>query len=158
MPIYMKYGEIKGQEKTKGFEEQVQCSSFQFGVGRGIGSAGGGGHREASSPSVSEIVVTKMQDKSSTGFLQESLFGEGQKVKFSFTKTGAVGDAPQTYLTIELENALVSGYSLSSGGDQPSESISINFTKIVWNLLETDSKNKASKPATATWNLETGTP
>lgn len=157
MPIYMKYGAIKGQCKTTGFVDQVTCESFQFGIGRGIGSAGSGGNREASAPSVSEIVISKIQDKASTNFFQESLFGEGQAVLFSFTKTGAASDAPQTYLTIALENALVSGFSISSGGDQPSESISINFTKITWNLMESDAKNKTVTPAVATWNLETGT-
>jgi type VI secretion system secreted protein Hcp len=29
-----------------------------------------------------------------------------------------------------LTNTLISGYSLSSGGDRPSESISLNFTKV----------------------------
>ncbi|MDA1073591.1 MAG: type VI secretion system tube protein Hcp, partial [Proteobacteria bacterium] len=36
------------------------------------------------------------------------------------------------YLTVELTDAIVSSYSASSGGDRPSESFSLNFTKIMY--------------------------
>ena len=37
------------------------------------------------------------------------------------------------YLSIELENAMISNYSVSSGGDRPTESLALNFTKITYN-------------------------
>src|SRR4030095_3819031 len=39
-------------------------------------------------------------------------------------------DKAQTYLQFKLDNTLISSYSMSSGGDRPSESLSLNFTKI----------------------------
>ena len=35
--IYMKYGDIDGAVTTTGFEKWIELSSFQWGVGRGIG-------------------------------------------------------------------------------------------------------------------------
>lgn len=132
MPIYMKYADIKGIVDAEGFKDWIEVNSFQWGVGRGIGSpVGTGRDREASAPSVSEITVTKAWDTvASSKLLQEGLIGEGVKAEFKFTTLDA--KKLTTYLHIELEDAMISGYSVSSGGDKPSESISINFTKVTY--------------------------
>jgi len=143
MPIYIKYGDIKGDvtaEGHKGSDGWVEINSFQFGVGRGISSpTGGSADREASAPSISEIVVTKPMDKSSASWLDHALHGEGQKVEIDFCKTDK--DKLEVYAKYELEGAMVSGYSVSSGGDRPQESISINFTKFIYSFTEMDKDN-----------------
>ena len=35
-------------------------------------------------------------------------------------------------MTIELVNVMISGFSTHSGGDRPSESITLNFTKVTY--------------------------
>jgi len=52
-----------------------------------------------------------------------------------------------------LENALVSGVSVSSGGDRPSEPISINFTKIIFDDCEMKAKNDKGETPRTMWNL-----
>ena len=47
-------------------------------------------------------------------------------IKFTTTTKGKV----ETFLTYEMENTGLSHYSLSSGGEAPMESLSLNFTKI----------------------------
>jgi hypothetical protein len=61
MSIYMKYGSITGDTPTAGSHTGwIQIDSFQFGVSRSFSSpTGGSSDREGSSPSLSEIVVTK---------------------------------------------------------------------------------------------------
>ena len=143
MPIYIKYGDIKGDvtaEGHKGSDGWVEISSFQWGVGRGIGSpTGGSDEREASAPSVSEITFSKTMDVSSYRWLEEALWGEGQGVTIDFCKTDK--DKLEVYAKYTLENAMVSGYSVSSGGDRPTESISINFTKVVFDYTAMGAKN-----------------
>jgi type VI secretion system secreted protein Hcp len=131
MPIYMEYdgGKIKGDVTADGHKDWIELNSFQWGVGRGISSpTGGAKDRESSAPSLSEITVTKAQDAASGGLLTESYQGEGVKVKIEFCKTDA--GKLETFLTYELEDAMISGYSVSSGGDRPSESLSLNFVTI----------------------------
>ena len=49
-----------------GFEKWIELSSFQWGVGRAIGTPRAVRHtREGSEPSISEVVVTKRMDKAS---------------------------------------------------------------------------------------------
>jgi len=73
----MKYGGIEGDVAATGHEGAIQLNSFQWGIGRGISSPGAGGGREASAPTVSEIVVTKTFDFSSVPLIREAFIGEG---------------------------------------------------------------------------------
>ncbi len=138
MAIYMNWDGVPGDVTTQGFEKWIELTSFQWGVGRGIGSAmSGQASRESSIPSVSEIVVTKRMDASSPGLWTDSVAGQlNTTVKIAFTTTSQ--GATTQFLNYELTNTGLSGYSLSSGGDMPTESLSLNFTKVVWSFTGTD--------------------
>ena len=154
MPIYIKYGEIKGSVTEEGHKDWVDVGSCQWGVGRGIGSpTGRSANREASAPSVSEVVVTKVMDKSSYAWLQEAFKGQAVDAEIHFCSTEA--GQLRTYCTYKLTNCLISGYSLSSGGDRPSESLSINFTKVEYLYKEYDSKNKATDSPRVSYDMAT---
>ena len=159
MPIYMNFDGVTGAVTAAGHEKWIELESCQMGVHRNVTSATGRGtNREASVPSVSEIVVTKYQDCASTGLFRASLWGEGKKVKIDFCKTDK--DKFEPYLQIELENTLVSSYSASGhGGDghaRPMESLAMNFTKITFNATTMDNKNATAKPDRASWDLAQG--
>jgi len=130
MAIYMKFGSVKGHVTTDSFKDWIELDSFQWGVGRAIGTAARGAQsREHSEPSLSEIVVTKHTDISSPKLFLDAVAGKlntDVEIKFTTTTKGKI----DTFLTYKLENTGVSGYSLSSGGDMPIESLSLNFTKI----------------------------
>jgi type VI secretion system secreted protein Hcp len=131
MAIFMKYGTLAGEVSTDGtYKDWIELQSLQWGVGRGISTPGPGGasKREASAPSISEITVTKTMDAFSPLALKEALGGKGSVVKIDVTRTDNSGKhvAFQKYI---LSETMMSGYSISSGGDRPSESISLNFTK-----------------------------
>jgi type VI secretion system secreted protein Hcp len=154
MPIYVKYGTIKGSVTESGHTEWVDVGSFQWGVGRAIGSpTGRSANREASAPSISEVTLTKVLDKSSYAWLQECLKGQAVDCEIHFVSTE--GDALRKFLTYKLTNCLVSGYSQSSGGDRPSESISINFTKFEMATTEYDDKNKPTDSPKVSYDMAT---
>lgn len=139
MAIFMKYGTEKGEVTAEGYKEWIELQSFQWGVGRGIASAGSGGlsKREASAPSISEITVSKTFDAFSPLALKDAIGGKGAVVKIDITRTDNSGKhvAFQKYV---LSETMMSGYSISSGGDRPSESISLNFTKFDSEYLKID--------------------
>lgn len=140
MAIFLKYGSINGETTQVTHKQWIEISSFQFGVGRGISSGvGGGSKREATAPSVSEITLTKTFDISSPLLLKDALGGKAVEAKIEMTQTDNSGKhvAYQKYV---LTDTLISGYSISSGGDRPSESLSLNFTKIDSEYLNIDDK------------------
>jgi type VI secretion system secreted protein Hcp len=130
MALYMKYGSIKGAVTTDGFKDWIELNSFQWGVGRAIGTAARGStSREHSEPNLSEVTVTKLSDVSTPKLFLDAVAGKLDSkvtIKFTTTTKGKV----ETFLTYEMENTGLSHYSLSSGGDMPMESLSLNFTKI----------------------------
>jgi type VI secretion system secreted protein Hcp len=91
MPIYMQYSGISGDAQSVASHEQwIEISSFQWGVGRGISSpTGGSSDREGSSPSVSEIVVTKPTDVASPSLLQHCLQGTELQIPIIFKNSGS---------------------------------------------------------------------
>lgn len=154
-PIFMNYQGVTGDGSTIscGGSNSIEISSFQWGVGRGISSpTGGSADRESSAPSVSEIVVTKATDSSSPLFLKEALMGSvGKTVQIDFCR----GHGDQTpYLQYTLTNTLVSKYSISSGGDRPSESISLNFQKIT---MTATSQTPNGTPISVSFDVFTNT-
>jgi len=70
-------------------------------------------------------------------------------LKFTTTTKAKI----DTFLTYEFENTGLSHYSLSSSGDVPVETLSLNFTKIKWEL--TAQKDDGTKEGTAasTWDM-----
>jgi type VI secretion system secreted protein Hcp len=152
MAIYMKFGSISGPVTTKGFEQWIELESFQWGVGRGVGTAARGStSRESSEPSISEVTVTKRMDIASNRLFQDATGGDlSSEVTLKFTTT--TKDTVTTFLTYVLSDTGLSGYSLSSGGDNPSESLSLNFTKVMITYSGLDPKTQA-KPDTVGYDL-----
>jgi len=66
MPVYMKYDGVIGEVSAKPHEGWVDLQSIQLGTQRNSAVSHASGGRETSRPSVSEIVVTKVTDTSST--------------------------------------------------------------------------------------------
>ena len=152
MPVYMKYGALVSDATADGHVGWIECNSFQWGVGRGISSpTGGTADRESSPPSVSEITVTKDQDKASTKLLLEAYQGEGTDVVIDFCKTDK-GNL-EIYLEFTLTNTMISGFSMSSGGDRPSETLSLNFTKVEYKLITQNPDGSTGDPDTATYDI-----
>jgi type VI secretion system secreted protein Hcp len=152
MPIYMKYGDIGGDVTAEGHEGWIEVQSFQFGVGRGIGSPiGKKSDREASAPSISEVTVSKVADKTSPNLFQEACVGEGKTVEIHFVRTSA--GTLEVYYEATLSNTMISGYSQSSGGDNPSESISLNFTKVEVKFTPINEDHSKGTPVPAGYDL-----
>ncbi len=154
-PIYMNFPGISGSTIEKGFENQIQLNSFQWGVGRAISSSTSG-TKETSTPSVSEIVITKMMDKASPDLLKNSLVGAPTTtpVTIQFTKQTSLG--LQRYAEYQLSNVLISGYSISSGGDTPTESLSLSFSKVIFTFWPTNPDGSLGLPITTSYDLVSG--
>ncbi len=145
MPIYMGIFEkphvldrkFRGGVKAKGYEGWIQLQSAQLGTNRNITtSTGRGTNREASAPTTQEIVITKLQDSVSTALVREAVNGMGKLIVIAFVKEDGT-----TYMKIVLQNTLITSYNVSGhggvGDSRPTESLSINFTKITFEMSPT---------------------
>jgi type VI secretion system secreted protein Hcp len=152
--IYMKMEGVKGEVRTEGHEDWIELSSVQMGLGRAIASPVGG-KRDASLPSFSDVTITKSTDISTPPLFLESVMGKaGKQVDLHFTRS--IDGQEVVYYTITLSDVLVSSFSQSSGGDRPTESLSLNFTKFNMIYTPVDVKGGTGTPLPATYDLTTG--
>jgi type VI secretion system secreted protein Hcp len=156
MPIFMNYKNIPGDVGSQGHDNWIELESFEWGVGRGIhNGCGSGRDRESTTPSVNEITVSKDNDSASSNLLRASLglppAGEGQDVQIDFCKTDT--SDPEPYLMVTLKNALVSSWAISSSGDRPTETLTLNFTFVEFKTITMDAANGTSKPDPTQYDL-----
>ena len=113
MPIFMQFSGITGDvQSVQGLHgEWIEIGSLQWGVGRAISSpTSGSADREGSTPSVSEIVVTKATDPSSPSLWRATLGGPIGTISIVFTKPTKPGSAGVVYHTISLTNGTIVRY------------------------------------------------
>lgn len=124
--IYLSIDGIAGGVNSKGLKGVIELSSVQMEASNSarVGTNGG---LSAGKVSLSEIAMTMNRGNASPA-IQLYVFNGKQipKAEIKFFKQGS----STPYLTVTLENVIISNWSLSSGGDNPSESFSIAFAKI----------------------------
>ena len=151
---------ITGDSNIDAHVGWIPVNSVQMGVGRGISTSTGGADRETSNPSFSEITVTKPTDISSTNLFAQAIYGMkiGDTCTFDFIQTGGTGKEVQIYMQLILTNPIISSYSLTSSGDRPAESFSINFTKIVYKYTQFKVGGTPTTADPKGYDLTTGKP
>ena len=150
---------IKGDCTVKGHENWINLQSLELGVGRAISASGSGKDRDTSTPSFSELTMSKGTDISSTELFAQAIYGKKicDKAVVHFLQTGGAG-ADQIYMEIEIYEPIISSYSVSSGGERPSESVSVNFTKVVVKYSQFTEGGKTTKADPKGYDLMAGAP
>lgn len=124
---------------AKGHDKWIDVESWSWGASQAAGHGGGGG---AGKVSVHDISVTKSTDKSTPKLAEAAVKGKvfsGAPARSQATQT--MTHNGQQYYEVKLQDVMVSSFQTSSssptsGGDRPMESLSLNFTKIKWDLKE----------------------
>ena len=94
-------------------------------------------------------------DASSPLIFTEACVGKSQTITIHLCKTGE--EELETYMEYELTNCMISGYSVSSGGDRPTESISLSFTQMIMTYTPSDSEGEGGDPIPSGYDMEAGT-
>lgn len=149
MAIFIKFpdGTIKGQTQVKGFEDTLEVNSFQFGVGIAVTSASTNQTRTGGHASFSEVSVTRTSDSATPQMLQHLAEGATLAGDTIITFTREDKGATLSLIVIKLTDVVLSGLSISSGGDEPMENFSLNYAKIT--LEYTKQKEEGGKEGVA---------
>lgn len=156
MPIYLKFEAepIKGEADAKGFEGTIAVESMQFGASNNLDKTSRGW--SGGTANVSEISCSKMSDESSTLLFSDCCAGKMHaKATISIVKQATDSKTANTpFMIYSLEGVYVVGYSVSSGGDRPSESFALAFKKITIKYLTADVKGAlTAKSPEVSWDL-----
>ena len=142
--VFLELDGIQGESTLVGFENQIELNSFQFGVGRSASAK--------AAPSFSEVTVTKQLDKSSPELMLRTANGSTiASARIRFTQQTAEGQV--VFLRYCLTGVRITGFSQSSGGDRPSESVSLNYGTIVQSYTQQASGGGQGTVFSSGWNL-----
>lgn len=100
-----------------------------------------------------DFVFTKMVDKSSPKIAIAC--AAGTHINKVIVEICRAGGEKLNYMTYELTNCIISGYSAAGGSNVPAESVTINFGKI--NIIYTQQKRQGGGAAgnvPAGWDLQ----
>jgi type VI secretion system secreted protein Hcp len=153
--IFIKFPNGIAAETTQsGHEESVAATSVQWGVGRAVSTSFTSSGRETSTPNFSELVFTKMFDSASNDLALAAVKGTSfDEVTITFRKD--TGEDQLDYLVYTLTDVLISSYSMSSGGETPMESLSLNYTKIKGLYVKQADDHSAGSEHEFEYNLRT---
>lgn len=125
---------IKGASNESGHKEWIEVQSINLHAGRAIAATKGTTERDTSVPMFSEVQVVRTTDIASPDLFMQALCGKSLgKATLHFLQSAGVDTAQVIYITIELEDAIVSSYSMGTGGgEKPTEEFTINYTGITY--------------------------
>jgi type VI secretion system secreted protein Hcp len=139
--IFLELDGIQGESNAVGFENQIEIGSLQLGVGRGAKEA-----------NFSEVTLTKQLDKSSPELMLRAANGTTiPSATLRFTTTGQ--EKVVVYLRYCLTGVRIAGFSQSSGGDRPNESLSLSYATIVQSYTQGSETGGAGTVFATGWDL-----
>ena len=151
---FLKIDGIKGESADAGHRDEIEINSWSWGASNPVLASGGG----TGKVSMQDFHFVCTHDKSSPLLMVACAQGTHiPKAVFTVRKTTPTG-APVEYLTITLEDILVTSFSSSAPPPNgtapapPAQSISLNFTKIVFSQTAAD-----GTITRAGWDLKTST-
>lgn len=129
--MFLKLDGIEGESTDSKHKGEIEVRSWSWAETNAATGASGGG-RGAGKVSMSDLVITKDVDKSTPKLALACATGE--HISQATLTVRRAGGEQQEYFEITLTDCLVTSYQMSGadGGGVPSESLSLNYTKIEW--------------------------
>ena len=154
--MFFKCDDLKGESEVDGHKQEIEITSYSKGANNSgtfaTGTGGGSGV-----VNFHDITMAKPMDSSSHLLMAACAAGTHfKKGEIFFTKTGTNKDKLETYLTVELEDFLVSSFQTSHHIEQahPQEHFSLNFSKIKMKYKPQDAAGKLGAEKVSGWNIK----
>jgi len=145
---------IKGNCTLTGFIDKLIVKSFSHNASLRMGRDAGNTERTLGRPQLSEMSFTKSSDLSTTELFKACT--QGTKIGSAILHIGRVENGVyMNFMKYTMDNAMISKMSCVGGGGIPSDSFSINFTKIKSEFTQQQTDSTAKGTGTWNWNLET---
>jgi type VI secretion system secreted protein Hcp len=151
--MFLKIDGVDGESQDQTHANEIEIQSFSWGAIYVPGSAGGG----AGKVSMQDLSLVRRLDKASPQLMLACATGKHFPEAVLVCRKS--GDPAVEYYKITLSDVLVSSVQTggSAGDTVPTESVSLNFTKIKWEYVPVDATGTAQEPVVAEYDLRTAT-
>ena len=152
MALFLKLDGIEGESRDARHTKEIDVSAWSLGVTNpGPGHAGGGGG--SGRATFTDLSVTKAFDKASPALLLA--VATGRHIRTAILTVTSGGPRPVDYLTIGLEDVLVTSCLLADPADpdRPVENVSLQYAKIRVSYTQQSSTGAVGTPSTFGWDV-----
>jgi type VI secretion system secreted protein Hcp len=132
--------QLKGESKQKGFEDWIEIDSWSWAVSNS-GAGGRGFGQSQGKANFNDFHFTKQVDKATVELML--VCANGKHFDKATLVCRRAGETPQTYQTVIFHDVFMSSFTPGGGGgDNVSESISFNFSKVEMEYQPMDNLGK----------------
>jgi type VI secretion system secreted protein Hcp len=154
LDFFLKIDGIPGESQDSKHKDEIDVVAWSWGETRPAppGSAGGGGG--AGKVQIQDFTFTAQTSKASPNLMLAC--ASGKHVKSAVLTARKAGGKQAEFLTISLSDILVSSY--QAGGSEgeviPTESVSLNFSKIQLEYRPQKADGSLGAPVKAGWDVK----
>ena len=145
---------VKGESQVKGFENKIDIFSLSFGASNPsqVSTGGGSGSGKVS---LSSLSIQKVVDSSTPDLFRACCSGKHfTTAKITVRESG--GDSMVDYMVVDMTQVFVDSCSWgsASGGDKPSESISLSAASLKITYTAQTAQGSGQKGPSAGWDVK----
>lgn len=150
--------DIKGDSKLEGYADKIEILSYSHNVAMQVTNDVSNTERTSGKAHVGEFTLTKFIDTATPNLNLYCVSGKAiAQAKITVGRNAAEGSGQiLPFFVYTLDNVVFSNVSVSGGaGGKPVETISLNFTKIKWELTTQKSDGVKEGTAATVWDMKT---
>jgi type VI secretion system secreted protein Hcp len=153
---YLQLDGIKGESADRKHQGWIECTMVHWEIKqpKSATASTGGGHT-AERAELTEINISKLIDLASPMLAQTCACGKTiPKAKLEMLRADGNGE-PIKYFEVELENVLIGHLAPSFGGDFPTETLGLKFSKVRWKYTQQKIAGGSAGNTAGGWDLAT---
>ncbi len=142
---------IEGESKDAQFPDSIDLLAWSWGLANSSSAQGSG----AGKTTVQDLSFTQYIDKATPYLIMNSFTGKHVPEAKVIVRTA--GERPFVYLTITMEDVLVTSSSTggSGGEDRLTNNVTLNFGRVCVSYTEQDAQGRPGDIHEACWNVAT---
>ena len=151
--IFLKLDDIKGESQVDGFKDQIEIMSYSHNVAMQVTNDVSNTERTSGRAHVGEMSLTKFVDLSTPKLNEYCCSGKMIK-EAVLTLCRNDDDKMLPFIVYTLDNVVISHLSVSGGsGGKPVETMSLNFTKIKWEITAQKLGGQKEGNVSSVWDM-----
>jgi type VI secretion system secreted protein Hcp len=130
---------VKGESTLDGVTDKIVCLSYSHGVSQPLTWDVANAKRTTGRPRHQDLVITKRYDKATPVLNYSCCIGTSfASAKLTIYQMDNADKKPMKYIEYDLTDAVISSITVGGGGGQPTETLSLNYSKIKWWYIAQD--------------------
>jgi type VI secretion system secreted protein Hcp len=148
--MFLKLDGVKGESKDSKHAGEIDVLSFSWGCSQ-TGTFGAGGGGGAGKVNFNDLSIMMNVCKASTVLMERCATGE--HIKEGVLTVRKAGKEQQEFYIVKLSDLLISSYQTSGSSEVPTDSVSLNFGKIVFEYKPQKPDGSLDASVFGKWNI-----